>query len=297
MNKGPLCVLACYILWGLLPGFWRLLDALDPLYLLAVRILWALIFTAALLAVMGKLSAVAAVFRDRRELLRLCAASVLICINWGVFIWAVNSGHILDSSLAYYMNPILTVLIGTLVFRERLTRLQWLSVAITALGLVIAMLRFGRFPWAAVVIGGSFALYGTVKKGVSVDAATSLLMETLIAAPPALAVALWGGLHGGGALSVLEGGQWLLLPLAGVVTSVPLLFFAYGIRRTPMTLAGIIMYVNPTLQLLTGVIFFHEEFTATYGILFGFVWAGLALYLLSSWLEHQKHKEEAPPCA
>lgn len=295
MKKGPLCVLACYVLWGLLPGFWRLLNMLDPLYLLAVRILWALLFTALLLAAMGKLSTVAAVFRDRRELLRLCAASVLICINWGVFIWAVNSGHILDSSLAYYMNPILTVLIGTLAYRERLTRLQWLSVAITALGLVIAMFRFGQFPWAAVVIGGSFALYGAVKKDVSVDAVTSLLMETLIAAPPALAVVLWNGLRGG-ALSVLEGRQWLL-PLAGVVTSVPLLFFAYGIRRTPLTLAGIIMYVNPTLQLLTGVLFFHEEFTATYGILFGFVWAGLALYLLSSWLEHQKHKEEAPPCA
>lgn len=295
MKKGPLCVLACYVLWGLLPGFWRLLNMLDPLYLLAVRILWALLFTALLLAAMGKLSTVAAVFRDRRELLRLCAASVLICINWGVFIWAVNSGHILDSSLAYYMNPILTVLIGTLAYRERLTRLQWLSVAITALGLVIAMFRFGQFPWAAVVIGGSFALYGAVKKDVSVDAVTSLLMETLIAAPPALAVVLWNGFRGG-ALSVLEGRQWLL-PLAGVVTSVPLLFFAYGIRRTPLTLAGIIMYVNPTLQLLTGVLFFHEEFTATYGILFGFVWAGLALYLLSSWLEHQKHKEEAPPCA
>ena len=295
MKKGPLCVLACYVLWGLLPGFWRLLNMLDPLYLLAVRILWALLFTALLLAAMGKLSTVAAVFRDRRELLRLCAASVLICINWGVFIWAVNSGHILDSSLAYYMNPILTVLIGTLAYRERLTRLQWLSVAITALGLVIAMFRFGQFPWAAVVIGGSFALYGAVKKDVSVDAVTSLLMETLIAAPPALAVVLWNGFRGG-ALSVLEGRQWLL-PLAGVVTSVPLLFFAYGIRRTPLTLAGIIMYVNPTLQLLTGVLFFHEEFTATYGILFGFVWAGLALYLLSCWLEHQKHKEEAPPCA
>ena len=296
MNRGPLYVLTCYILWGVLPVFWKLLSAVDSLYVLAGRIVWSLVFISAILAARQGFGAVRAVLRCRRELGRLALAGIFVCINWGSYIWAVNSGHMLDASLAYYMNPILAILLGTVVFRERLTGLQWLSVAVTFTGLVIAIIRYRQIPWVALIIGGSFAVYGAIKKGVHVDAGVSVFFETLVLAPFALAFMAAAEARGAGAVGVLHGWQWLLLPAAGVVTTVPLLFFAKGIKSTPMTLSGILMYINPTLQLLLSVLLYREAFTTTHAILFGFVWSGLALYLLSSLLRERKHRKEERVC-
>ena len=296
MNRGPLYVLTCYILWGVLPVFWKLLSAVDSLYVLAGRIVWSLVFISAILAARRGFGAVRAALRDRRELGRLALAGIFVCINWGSYIWAVNSGHMLDASLAYYMNPILAILLGTVVFRERLTGLQWLSVAVTFTGLVIAIIRYRQIPWVALIIGGSFAVYGAIKKGVHVDAGVSVFFETLVLAPFALAFMAAAEARGAGAVGVLHGWQWLLLPAAGVVTTVPLLFFAKGIKSTPMTLSGILMYINPTLQLLLSVLLYREAFTTTHAILFGFVWSGLALYLLSSLLRERKHRKEERVC-
>ena len=254
MKRGPLYVLTCYILWGVLPVFWKLLAAVDSLYVLAGRIVWSLVFISAILAVRRGFGAVRAVLGDRRELGRLALAGIFVCVNWGSYIWAVNSGHMLDASLAYYMNPILAILLGTVVFRERLTGLQWLSVAVTFTGLVITILRYRQIPWVALIIGGSFAVYGAIKKGVHVDAGVSVFFETLVLSPFALVFMAAAEVRGAGAVGVLHGWQWLLLPAAGVVTTVPLLFFAKGIKSTPMTLSGILMYINPTLQLLVSVL-------------------------------------------
>lgn len=296
MKRGPLYVLTCYILWGVLPVFWKLLAAVDSLYVLAGRIVWSLVFISVILAARRGFGAVRAVLGDRRELGRLALAGIFVCVNWGSYIWAVNSGHMLDASLAYYMNPILAILLGTVVFRERLTGLQWLSVAATFTGLVITILRYRQIPWVALIIGGSFAVYGAIKKGVHVDAGVSVFFETLVLSPFALVFMAAAEVRGAGAVGVLHGWQWLLLPAAGVVTTVPLLFFAKGIKSTPMTLSGILMYINPTLQLLLSVLLYQEEFTTTHAILFGFVWSGLALYLLSSLLRERKHKKEETPC-
>jgi len=292
-NRGPLYVMICYILWGLLPAFWKLLREVDSLYVLCARIVWSLVLMMAILTVRRGFGTVRAVLRNRREWLRLTLGGCCICVNWGVFIWAVNNGHMMDSSLAYYMNPILSILLGTAFFHERLSRLRWLAVGVTFTGLVVAIVRFGQIPWIALVIGGSFAVYGAVKKGVHVDADISMFFETATLAPFALAVIVWMEAHGTGAAGVLHGAQWLLLPLAGVVTTVPLLFFAAGIRRTPMTVSGVLMYINPTLQLLMSVLLFGEKFTATYAILFGFVWSGLALYVLSGLRGSRSQKESA----
>ena len=296
MKRGPLYVLTCYILWGVLPVFWKLLAAVDSLYVLAGRIVWSLVFISAILAVRRGFGAVRAVLGDRRELGRLALAGIFVCVNWGSYIWAVNSGHMLDASLAYYMNPILAILLGTVVFRERLTGLQWLSVAVTFTGLVITILRYRQIPWVALIIGGSFAVYGAIKKGVHVDAGVSVFFETLVLSPFALVFMAAAEVRDAGAVGVLHGWQWLLLPAAGVVTTVPLLFFAKGIKSTPMTLSGILMYINPTLQLLLSVLLYQEEFTTTHAILFGFVWSGLALYLLSSLLRERKHRKEERVC-
>lgn len=295
-SRGPLCVLGCYIIWGLLPVFWHLLAAVDSLYVLAARIVWSAAFLLVLLAARHQLGTVAAACRDRGQLGRMMISGVFICINWGVYIWAVNGGHALDASLAYYMNPILAVLLGTAVFGERLSPLQWLSVAVTFAGIVVTVAGHGQFPWMALVIGGSFAVYGAIKKGVRTDSGVSVLVETLTLAPFALVYLIWAEVHGTGAAGVLSGWQWLLLPLSGVATTVPLLFFAKGIKTTPMSLSGILMYVNPTLQFLVSVAVFREEFTAAYGVLFGFVWSGLALYLAAGFLRRRKERKENTGC-
>lgn len=295
MRRGPLCVLGCYILWGLLPIFWKFLADVESIYVLGCRIVWSAVFTALLLFFRkGRFSALRAALRDRKETLRLAAAGCVICINWGVYIWAVSNGHMIDSSLAYYMNPILAILLGTVVFREKLSRLQWLAVAVTFTGLVITVIRYGQIPWIALVIGGSFALYGAIKKTVYTDALTSTFAETLMLTPVFLAIMVWMDGRGTGAVGVLQGWQWLLLPAAGIVTSVPLMLFSKGMQATSMTLAGILMYINPTLVLLISVWLYHEEFTTTHAILFTFVWSGLILYLLSGFL--QKRKKEETSC-
>ena len=296
-NKGPLYVLTCYVIWGLLPIFWKLLAQVDSLYVLASRIVWSMVLTGGILLLRrDRLAGVRAAFRDRREWGLLAAAGCVVCVNWGVYIWAVANGHMIDSSLAYYMNPILAILLGTVLFRERLTKLQWLAVAVTFAGLVITVIRYRQIPWIALVIGGSFAVYGALKKQVRSDAAVSTFVETLTLAPFALVLIFWMETHGTGAAGVLSGWQWLLLPVSGVVTTVPLMFFAAGMKTTPMTLSGILMYINPTMQLLLSVALYGEAFTATHAILFGFVWAGLILYLISGARESRRHREEEKPC-
>ena len=295
-NRGPLCVLGCYVIWGVLPIFWHMLAAVDALYVLSARIVASVAFLLVLLAARRRLGTVAEACRDRGALVRMMLSGVFICINWGVYIWAVNGGHALDASLAYYMNPILAVVLGTAVFGERLSPRQWLSVAVTFAGIVVTVVSHGQFPWMALVIGGSFAVYGAVKKGVRAEAEVSVLVETLTLAPFALAYLLWAEARGTGAVGVLSGWQWLLLPLSGIATTVPLLFFARGIKTTPMSLSGILMYVNPTLQFLVSVAVFREKFTAAYGVLFGFVWSGLALYLAAGFLRRRRERKEKAGC-
>ena len=274
-----------------------LLAQVDSLYVLASRIVWSMVLTGGILLLRrDRLAGVRAAFRDRREWGLLAAAGCVVCVNWGVYIWAVANGHMIDSSLAYYMNPILAILLGTVLFRERLTKLQWLAVAVTFAGLVITVIRYRQIPWIALVIGGSFAVYGALKKQVRSDAAVSTFVETLTLAPFALVLIFWMETHGTGAAGVLSGWQWLLLPVSGVVTTVPLMFFAAGMKTTPMTLSGILMYINPTMQLLLSVALYGEAFTATHAILFGFVWTGLILYLISGARENRRHREEEKPC-
>ena len=282
MAKGPLYVLGCYIIWGLLPVFWKQLAAVNSLYVLGSRIVWSMVLAVVLLALRrDRFTGLQAVFRNKREWMRLSIAGCVICVNWGTFIWAVNHGHMIDSSLAYYMNPILAILIGTIVFRERLNRIQWLAVVVTFTGLVITVIRYRQIPWIALVIGGTFAVYGALKKTARTDALTSMVVETSMLAPVFLVILLWMEWQGRGAVGILQGWQWILLPVAGVATSVPLMLFSAGMKTTSMSLSGILMYINPTLQLLVSVWLYHEEFTTTHAILFAFVWGGLVLYLFS----------------
>jgi len=283
LKKGPLNVLACYIAWGILPLFWRYLGELSPFCVLGYRILFSLVFGVVCLTAAKQWPAAAAALRDKRERRRLALAGLVIAVNWGSFIWAVNSAHVLDSSLAYYMYPILSILTGAIFFHERLAALQWVAVGLMAAGVAAASVRFGQIPWLALLIGGSFVLYGVVKRGVACSAEVSLFAESLVTAPLALACVAWFEHTGAGAAGRLHGAQWLLLPAAGIVTALPLLFFARGIRETPHVLSGLLMFVNPTLQLLIGVFLLDEPFTAAHTVLFAFIWGGLALFSAESY--------------
>ncbi len=282
MKKSVLWVLLCYILWGLLPIFWKLLNALNPVYILCSRIVWALVFCFVILICKRELSVIKSLIKNPGLFIYLALCGVFLTINWGSYIWAVNTNHVLDASLAYFINPIISVILGFLLYKERLTALQRLSVAIAFIGIMIPIIKEGAFPWLALIIGGSFSVYSAAKKKVDISSESSNFIETLAIAPFALIVILLFEAKGMGAVGKLRGIEYILLPLSGVVTSVPLLFFSAGIKYIPMSLSGILMYINPTLQFLVGVLIYKESLTVTNIITFAFVWLSLVIFVISS---------------
>lgn len=279
-NRNALYVFGCYVLWGILPVFWKLLGSVNSVYVLAARIVWSFVFCLLVLLMMRDFPKAAQVLKDRKELLRLFLCGVMITVNWGSYIYAVSSGHILDASLAYYLNPIISVFIGFLVFRERLSGWQWFSVGIATIGILVPVIHYGTIPWMALVIGGSFAMYSMIKKKVKAESQISLFLETAFMTPFALFFLCMMEVQGRGAYGVLDGAQWLLFPISGVVTTIPLFLFARGISRIPMSLAGILMYINPTLQFLVGVMLYGEKLKLTDGIMFVCVWLALIIFLM-----------------
>ena len=291
-NKGPLLVLACYILFGVLPIYWKLLVTLDPYFILANRVIWSLAFALVLLFVSKNLSDIKRLLRDRQSARILCLSGVLLVINWGSYIVAVNTGHVIDASLAYYLNPIMSILIGAFFFKERLTGLQKLSVVLACVGVGYAIVSYGVVPWLALVIGASFAFYGAIKKKVVVSGVTSLAIECLAMLVPAVVMAayLFSTGHTAQMGESVTWWQWLLLPTTGIITGAPLVIYARGIQTTEYSLAGVLMYINPTLQLLCGIFIFGEAFTHIYAVMFAFVWASVVLFVLSSVLQRRSYK-------
>ena len=287
LQKGPRSVLLCYILWGVLPLFWQLLSAVASFAVLGYRILFSLVLLALFLVVSGRWGEASAMLRDKRERRWVLFAGIAVAVNWGGYIWAMGNGRVVDASLAYYMHPILSILVGAVFFREKLTALQWLAVGLMTGGIAVTAAGYGQMPWLALLIGSSFVLYGVIKRNVTCSAPVSLFGESLFTLPLALVCILWCERAGTGAVGQLTGAQWLLLPAAGIVTAVPLLFFARGIRETDNTLTGILMLINPTLQLLSGVVILGEAFTASHRVLFAFIWGGLAIFVLGNLLRRR----------
>lgn len=279
MNRSTLQVLGCYILWGLLPVFWKLLAGVNSAYVLAQRIVFSCVFCAAVILLRKRGAAVVAILRDKKQRGRYLLCGVLITVNWGVYILTVASGRILEASLAYYMNPLFSVVIGAMAFKERLSVLQWVSVGLACIGVGYSVAVYGSVPYLAVIIGLSFALYGALKKGIEAESEVSICMETLSVLPLAVLFILYAQFSGLTTYASLSGGEMALLVLSGIVTSVPLILFAGGIKGTSMTVSGILMYVNPTLQLLLGVFAYGEEFTRANAVTFVFVWLAVILFV------------------
>ncbi|MGM9594585.1 MAG: EamA family transporter RarD [Oscillospiraceae bacterium] len=287
MNKSSLSVLGCYVLWGLLPIFWKLLANVDSVYVLAQRVLFSCIFCLAIILLKKNGSSVKNILKSKTERRRYFVCGILISINWGVYILTIAMGKILEASLAYYMNPLFSVVIGALIFKEKLSAVQWISVGLALVGVMIPVIAYGNVPYLAIIIGLSFALYGAMKKTIKAESEVSICMETMSVLPLALAFIVYAQLSGYTTFSSLSNAEMLLLAASGAVTSIPLMLFAKGIRKTSITTSGILMYINPTLQLLVGVLIYNEVFTKMNAITFAFVWAAVILFVLDSLRKHK----------
>lgn len=288
MNRSSLNVLGCYILWGLLPIFWKLLAGVNSAYVLAQRIVFSCVFCLAVILIRKNGGEIGKIIKNKSERRKFFLCGILISINWGVYILTVAMGRILEASLAYYMNPLFSVLIGAIFFKERLSRVQWASVALAFAGVMFSVIRYGEVPYLAIIIGLSFALYGALKKGIKADSETSICMETMAVLPIALIFIAYAQFSGFTTFSTLSVAEVLLLIATGPITSIPLMLFAKGIKETSIVTSGILMYINPTLQLLVGVFIYNEAFTQTNAITFAFVWAAVILFVFDSLRKHKK---------
>ncbi|MCC8068113.1 MAG: EamA family transporter RarD [Clostridiales bacterium] len=293
MNKtvrGTFGVAAAYVCWGVLTIFWNLLSEVNSVYVLSQRIIWSMVFMGLFMALTGRWKEIAPVFRNHRQLLTCFICGILITINWGVYIFAVSSGHVLDASLGYFIEPVLVGAIGLFVFRERPSKLELLTFLFALIGVVYMIVRSGTIPALALLISGSFAIYGAVKKNLSLSPYTSLFMETLCMTPFALLFALWADNAGMGSIGVLHGAEFLLLPACGIITSIPLLLFNIGVKEIPYYISGILMYINPTLQFLMGLFYFHEELNRNKLVAFCFIWFGIIFTIIDHLRQIQPRK-------
>ena len=272
---GFLTVFFSYVMWAFLSIFWGLLSHVNSLYILTQRIIWSMVFMAVYLTVRKKWSSVLSAIKDRK-VLRLCfVCGILITINWGVYIYAVTNGHVLDASMGYFLEPIVVAAIGLLLFKEKLSTCEKITFCFAVVGLLWLMISNGTFPWLSLIISVSFSIYGAAKKKLVLSADASLFLETLCMTPFAILAALWMNSHGMGRIGLLPGASYLLLPLCGIVTSVPLLLFNIGVKKIPYYLTGILMYINPSIQFLLGLFYFHEAMDRNRLIAFLFIWIGI----------------------
>ena len=281
MKKGTIYVTLSYVLWGLLPVFWKLLADVDSFYVLACRVVFSLVVSAALLPLLGEARRAKDALKNKRLVGLMLCCGLLISFNWGVLIYCVAAERVLDVSLAYYINPLLAILVGFICFREKLSAAQWIACAIAAAGVAAPMVMAGEFPILAVLCGLSFAIYGAVKKVANIPGELSTFMETLLVVPFAIAFIIYCEANGGPVASgQLSGWRLLLLPAAGAVTFLPVYLYSAGIRTTSMGLSGVLMYINPTLQLLIGLLY-GETLGTDMLVTFACVWIATTIYLIS----------------
>ncbi len=274
-RRGLAYGVTAYLLWGLFPLYWPLLKPASALEILAHRMIWSLGFVAILLWRAHGWTNVRLILADRRKRMLLGGAAIVITANWGTYIWGVNAGHVVETSLGYFINPLFTIMLGVLVLHERLRTLQWVAVGIGSAAIVVLTVDYGRLPWIALVLATSFGLYGYFKKRAAVGAVESLAIETGYLAIPALTTLIVLDLHGTLAFAHRSVGNTTLLVLTGAITAIPLLFFGAATRRLPLTVIGLLQYLAPVLQFAVGVGIDHEDMPPARWAGFGLVWVAL----------------------
>jgi len=276
-RAGVIFAVLAFGMWGLFPLYWKPLVAVPPLEVVAHRTVWGLISVALWVTLTRRWGEVREAIGRPRTLLVLAASAVLIGANWLIYIWAVISNHVVEASLGYFINPLISVLLGVVVLGERLSRRRGVAVALATAAVVVLTVGYGQFPWVALALAGSFALYGLARKMVAADAVIGLLVETALLAPFAAAILIGAAIDGCGALGSSGVGVNALLILSGAVTAIPLVFFTLGARRLPLSTVGLIQYLAPTGQFLLGVLLYRETFTLAHAATFSCIWAALAL--------------------
>jgi len=286
-SQGLFFALLAYGSWGLLPIYWKFFGGVPAVEVLCHRIVWSAVLLLGVLAVQERWGELRKLWRSPRLIGTLTVTALLLSLNWGIYIYAVNANHVVETSLGYFINPLLSVLLGFVVLRERLNRWQWLAVGLAGLGVLNFIWQFGNVPWIALSLAVSFALYGLLRKVTAVQPMVGLAVETVVIAPVALALLGRGAIAG----TSHFGESWTLSLLfmgCGLVTSLPLLWFTNAAHRLPLATLGFMQYIAPSLQLLLGVFLYHEPFTRTHAVSFGLIWAALAIYSTYSWRRSQQ---------
>jgi chloramphenicol-sensitive protein RarD len=278
MNKGVLAGIGAYAMWGLFPIYWRLLEQVPAIEILAHRIVWSLAFVVLLLTLQRDWHWLKQAVHDRKTLLVYTIAAILLSINWFTYIWAVNAGYVVEASLGYFINPLVNFMLGVIFFKEKLRAGQIAAVALAVLGVVYLTVNYGSLPWISLVLAFSFGMYGLIKKTASLESMHGFSLETAVLFLPALGFLLYRGASGEGAFLQQGTATTMLLILAGPVTSIPLLMFGYSARHIPLSMLGFIQYIAPTLQFLLGVFVYHEPFPLSRLVGFCMIWLALLLY-------------------
>ena len=286
--------LLAWTMWGFFPLYWPLLEPAGAVEILAHRIFWSLIVMLGVVLVMRKRAALLATFANRRTRWLLALAAVLITVNWGTYIYGVNSHHVVETSLGYFINPLVSVLLGVVVLGERLRRLQWAALALAGIAVLALTVEYGRPPWISLVLAFSFGSYGLAKKKANAGAVESLVLETALIAPVALGYIVF--LMSTGASTFGTEGTWhvVLLVGTGVVTVIPLLCFGGAATRIPLSTLGLMQYVTPTVQFLLGILFFHEPMPAMRWVGFSLIWLALVLFTIESLRLRRRHLRVRP---
>lgn len=292
-RKGVIHALFAYGLWGILPVYWKALPSFSSFETLMYRIFFSFVTLFLLTLASGKVNEFKIIFRDRQALVKVTLASLLLTSNWYVYILAVNSNKVLEASLGYYINPLVMFILGVLVFNEKVPRSRLIAIVIAGLGVTYLTINYGRFPWVAVYLGISFALYGMIKKKLEYDAFLTMLWETMIVFPLALVAIAYMEISGVGSIGSAPGSEIVLLALAGVFTTLPLFLFGVGAKNLPLSVMGFFQYIAPTIMFVLGVAIYGETFTSTELVSFALIWTALIIFSYNQVIDVRKMKSRS----
>jgi len=290
-KEGIIITIVAYLIWGFLPLYWKLVDHVPSSTILLERIVWSFVGMVILLLVLNRfgefISECKSILSNRKSMIYITLASVTISLNWLTYIWAVNNAYVVQASLGYYINPLINIIVGIIILKEAVSRIQVVSFILAAIGVLYLTVSFGEFPWVSFVLAISFAIYGLLKRTVEIGEMVGLTLETMIVTPVALIMLLampndYSLVHGH--LS----GTTVLLIGTGIATALPLLLFAYGTKRIPFIMLGFLQYIAPTIMLVIGIFVFDEVFTSAHLVAFSFIWVALIMYMTASFYYRKK---------
>lgn len=288
---GLLAAAGAFVLWGVLPAYWKLLQQVPAYEILCHRMAWSLVFTLGLVFIFGRRAVFLQAVSERKNIITFSATGLLLAVNWLLYIWAVNAGFIIEASLGYFINPLINVFFGMIFFKEKMRSIQWLALLLAFFGVLYLTLYYGQFPWIALVLATSFAIYGLLHKKNNLGALDALCLETGILFLPAAAVIIGLAFTGSGAFGKIELSGSLLLIGTGVVTTVPLLLFGYAAHKIPLSTLGLMQYLAPTINLLLGIFIYGEDFPTTRMIGFMLIWGALAIFMADNLLRRWRNQK------